>query len=126
MCATNGGGAPGGGYVVVVLNRRGLENLVVSLGDVENVEVTEEFLIVGVRGGDGNGGPPGGGEVKVLGFFIHKDRDETREVNCRLIREKWEEVRGGNGGNGNGNGGGGTEGVGRRLSLSDLFGGQVA
>lgn len=103
---------------MVVLNRRGLENLVVDLGSVENVEVTEEFLMVGVRGN-------GEEEVKVLGFFIHKDRDETREVNCRLIREKWEEVRGE--GVGNSSAGGGTDGgAGRRLSLSDLFGGQVA
>lgn len=96
----------------MVLNRRGLENLVVDVGGIENVEVTEEFLMVGLAG------------EKVLGFFIHADRRETREVNCRLIREKWEEVRGSGGG---GDGGGGLEegGAGRRLSLTDLFGGQV-
>ncbi|TVY25887.1 mRNA-decapping enzyme subunit, partial [Lachnellula hyalina] len=49
LCQTGGGGGDGGGvgYVVVVLNRRGLENLVIDLGMIENVEVTEEFLMVG-------------------------------------------------------------------------------
>jgi len=104
--------------VVVVLNRRGLENLIVDVKTIENVEVTEEFLMLGFKGEEGE---------KVLGFFIHADRTETREVNCRLIREKWEEVRGGGGGGVVGNGGAvqAESGVGRRLSLTDLFGGHV-
>ena len=102
--------------MVVVLNRRGLENLIVDVKTIENVEITEEFLMLGFKGEEGE---------KVLGFYIHADRTETREVNCRLIREKWEEVRGGGGGNGNGGGVQAESGVGRRLSLTDLFGGQM-
>ncbi|TVY48903.1 mRNA-decapping enzyme 1A, partial [Lachnellula occidentalis] len=41
VCQTSGSGSGEPGYVVVVLNRRGLENLVVDVGGIENVEVTE-------------------------------------------------------------------------------------
>jgi hypothetical protein len=101
-------------YCIVVLNRRGLENLMLDLSTVENVEITDEFLMVGVNG-DGEEG------MKMLGFFIHADKSDTREVNCRLIREKWEEVRATDTGENVQS----SERNGRRLSLSDLFGGQI-
>ncbi|EPE27213.1 PH [Glarea lozoyensis ATCC 20868] len=101
-------------YCIVVLNRRGLENLMLDLSTVENVEITDEFLMVGVKG-DGEEG------MKMLGFFIHADKSDTREVNCRLIREKWEEVNAKDTGENMQS----SERNGRRLSLSDLFGGQI-
>ena len=102
-------------YCIVVLNRRGLENLILDLNTIENVEITDEFLMVGMQG-EGEEG------MKMLGFFIHADKSDTREVNCRLIRDKWEEVSGASV----------VENVqsvvqnGRRLSLRDLFGSQVS
>lgn len=99
----------------MVLNRRGLENLILDLGSVENVEITDEFLMVGVKG-EGEEG------MKMLGFFIHADKSDTREVNCRLIKEKWEEVRRLDDGEDVQR----LERNARRLSLKDLFGSQVS
>jgi Dcp1-like decapping family len=111
------------GYVVVVLNRRGLENLILDLKDVENVEVTGDFLMIGVKGREEGGLNETDGDrgMTMLGFFIHADRSDTREVNCRLIREKWEETRSAGAKDG---GAQRVEGQ-RRLSLRDLFGKQV-
>ncbi|KFY37153.1 hypothetical protein V494_04881 [Pseudogymnoascus sp. VKM F-4513 (FW-928)] len=67
------------GFVVVVLNRHGLENLVLDVKEVRDVEVTSEFLILRV---------PGEGEgEKVMGLWIHGDRDDTREKNAGAERE---------------------------------------
>lgn len=74
------------GFVVVVLNRHGLENLVLDVREVRDVEVTSEFLILRV---------PGEGEgEKVMGLWIHGDRDDTREKNAGTILQCWEKVRG--------------------------------
>ncbi|RDL40388.1 PH protein [Venustampulla echinocandica] len=112
-------------YCIVVLNRKGLENLIVHMNGIENVEITEEFLIVGVRSLDhGQQQNLEDADMKAIGLFIHADKQDTREVNCRLIKEKWEEVRL------TGSGNAVTEPsnlgpmVGRRLSLTDLFGQQ--
>lgn len=95
------------------MNRRGLDNLILNLAEVVNVEITEEFLMLAVEG-EGEG-------MKTMGFYIHADKLDTREVNCKLIKEKWEEAMRM----------GGREAdvplpvngaaVGRRLSLTDLF-----
>jgi hypothetical protein len=76
-------------YSIVVLNRKGLENLIVDLDTVENVEVQDDFLMVSIKGEGDQGG-------KTFGFFIHADKSDTREVNCQLVKEKWEEVQGSN------------------------------
>lgn len=102
-------------HCIVVMNRRGLDNLILNLAEVVNVEITPDFLMLAVANGDGEG------EMKTVGFFIHADKLDTRDVNCRTIKEKWEEaMRAGdrevdvplpmNG-----------AAVGRRLSLTDLF-----
>jgi hypothetical protein len=140
------------GYAVVVLNRRGLENLILDLAKVEDVEVTEELLIIRVQDdietGQGQGQREGGGEggekQKVVGVWIHEDKDGTRSVNAGLIQQCWEKVAGARtkgkiaglvdavGRNGLEAGGSGdvvAEGgvtTGRRISLSDLFGQQSA
>jgi hypothetical protein len=98
----------------MVLNRKGLENLIVDLDTVENVEVQADFLMVSIKG-------EGMQEGKTFGFFIHADKSDTREVNCQLVKEKWKEVRGSIGGQDVQR----SEQGGRRLSLKDLFGGQV-
>jgi len=65
----------------VVLNKRGLDNLIVDLGQVRDVEITSEFLIL--RWVDN-------GTEKIQGVYIHADKEDTREVNCRCIKHLWE------------------------------------
>ena len=67
-------------YCIVVLNRKGLENLIVEMCEVQDVEITAQFLIL--RWSDESG-------EKIVGLFIHEDQEDTRVVNCNLIRECW-------------------------------------
>lgn len=69
-------------FCIVILNKRGLDNLYVEISQVLNVEVSTEFLILRYMEG---------GEEMVRGVFIHPDKEETREVHCRLITDCWEE-----------------------------------
>ncbi len=71
------------GYSVVVLNRRGLDNLILDLAQTQDVEVTAELLILRLTEGE---------EQKVIGVWIHEDKDGTREVNAGLIQQCWEKV----------------------------------
>jgi hypothetical protein len=120
------------GYCVVVLNRRGLDNLILDLALAQDVEVTAELLIMRFQEGEAQ---------KVMGIWIHEDKDDTREINAGLIQQCWEKVTstkgqytasgeaGGSNGNGMfsvGNSSARAEGaaVGRRISLTDLFGQQ--
>ncbi|KYK57160.1 hypothetical protein DCS_04167 [Drechmeria coniospora] len=105
---------------VFVLNRRGLENLVVDLALVTHVEIMGELVILRV-GSDKPADDDAGG--KVIGVWIHNDAAETRQVNGAMIYESWKAVRP-------------TspaeeavpdahpaiQAMGQRLSLSDLFG----
>ena len=68
-----------------------MENLVVRVAEVRDVEVTSEFLILRLPGGED------GGE-KVVGLWIHGDKDDTREKNAGTIVQCWERVRGEMGG----------------------------
>ncbi|PFH56945.1 hypothetical protein XA68_15735 [Ophiocordyceps unilateralis] len=101
---------------VFILNRRSLDNLVVDLARVSHVEVMNELVMLRVEGDKD-------GMEKVLGIWIHNDRDETREVNVATIQESWKAVR--SGGSAEEQGpevGPAMQAIGRRLSLSDLFG----
>ncbi|RCI16161.1 hypothetical protein L249_1811 [Ophiocordyceps polyrhachis-furcata BCC 54312] len=102
---------------VFVLNRRGLDNLVVDLGRVSHVEVMDELVMLRVEAADKDG------EEKVLGIWIHNDREETREVNLATMQESWKAVRSGGSAEEQGpEAGPAMQAIGRRLSLSDLFG----
>ncbi|EOO01226.1 putative dcp1-like decapping family protein [Phaeoacremonium minimum UCRPA7] len=130
---------------VFVLNRRGLDNVVLDLSKVSYCEFAQELLIFNVDG------PGSGSSVqeaqeaatqKVVGVWMHADQDDTREVNTGIIQEAWKRVRlagealaGSNAdsdaaaGAANAGVDGGQESLGpamqamgRRLSLSDLFG----
>jgi predicted RNA-binding protein len=70
-------------YCIIILNKRGLDNMIVDMADVTYVEKAEELLILRWINGE---------EEKVQGVFFHLDKDDTREVNCRLITECWESV----------------------------------
>lgn len=79
------------GYCVVVLNKRGLDNLIVEMEDVRDVEITTEFLIL-IWGELG--------KEKTQGIYIHADKENTRVLNSRLIKECWEKAAGKGDGNG--------------------------
>lgn len=70
-------------YNIIVLNKKGLENLIVEMSEVQDVEITAQFLIL--RWTDESG-------ERILGVYIHEDQEGTREVNCNLIKECWESV----------------------------------
>ncbi|KAF5663242.1 Dcp1-like decapping protein [Fusarium heterosporum] len=101
---------------VFVLNRRGLDNVIVDLSRVTHAEVSGELVIMKVEG-DWESGD------KVLGVWIHNDKDETREVNAAIIQEAWKIARSGDHVETQGpEAGPAMQAMGRRLSLSDLFG----
>lgn len=105
------------------------------------MEVTAELLIMRFQE-EGGEGEEEGEKQKVMGIWIHKDKDDTRDINAGLIQQCWEKVAAPKGqytgagealsSNGNGTFGGGSsstrgEGAavgGRRISLTDLFGRQ--
>ncbi|KAG5940976.1 hypothetical protein E4U53_007514 [Claviceps sorghi] len=105
---------------VFVLNRRALDNLVLDLARVSHVENAGELLIFKVEGNCEEG-------EKVIGLWIHNDRDETRQINGATIQESWKAVRSSSldvdpGVDAGPEAGPAVQAVGRRLSVQDLFG----
>ncbi|KAK3937699.1 hypothetical protein QBC46DRAFT_293772 [Diplogelasinospora grovesii] len=83
---------------VFILNRRGLDNCVVDLVKVSVCEVIGELLILRLdddeASADSNGSEEGGAEKrKVIGIWIHADQEHTREVNITIIRGAWQQAR---------------------------------
>lgn len=103
-------------YSAFVLNRRGLQNFDLPLTDGENVELTEEYVILkadeGMEGeqgtngiadplnpqrarqnGNGNGNGNGNtADVRIYGLWIYSEPPpnstaETRSINAQMIRE---------------------------------------
>ncbi|KAK2056635.1 PH domain-like protein [Colletotrichum caudatum] len=124
---------------IFVLNRRGLENVILDLGDVADFEVVDEIYIFRLRGPAASGDEDEPGN-KVMGIWIHADKDDTRVMNAALIAETLKHVRAGEQ-NDNMNptaaaaaaaaapapqeeAGPAMQAIGKRLSLSDLFGAQ--
>ncbi|KAG0652348.1 hypothetical protein D0Z07_1430 [Hyphodiscus hymeniophilus] len=114
----------GEGYCIMILNKKGLDNLTIDMLDMQDVEITTEFLIVRYMSKEV-------GDERVLGFFIHDGPVGTRDTNNMLIKRCWEKVMEENGGVQNGA-------VaqqdleervapvpGQKLSISELFGRQV-
>jgi hypothetical protein len=129
-------------HCVVVLNRKGLENLIVFSEELQNVEISDEFLLLKFRSREsGNGFVQETKEQeKILGLFMTADGDAKERV-CLAVKSHWEmamrERESGEGMEGmvenfgdEGYGGGGMMGeaageskpMGRRLSLTELFG----
>lgn len=111
---------------VFVLNRRGLENVIIDLERVRTCEVTEELVSFQLEDGDSESDD---GQPRVIGIWIHADNDDTRKINATLMRQSWMQVREAR------KGGVDTaqpateetvgpamQAMGRKLSLSDLFG----
>lgn len=104
-------------YSLFVLNRRGLDNFDIPLTDGENVELTEEYVILksdsnpeldtggivnttisnsgannGPNNGGGAAGKPGKRDVRIYGLWIYSEPPpnstaETRAINASIIRE---------------------------------------
>ena len=96
------------------------------MGEIHVVEITDEILILRLKA-------RGAEDPKTLGLFMAADKPDTKEVNCRLIKECWEQTEKSMGESheahvenyGEGlqtdQAGNGVP-MGRRLSLKDLFG----
>ncbi|ORY70885.1 uncharacterized protein BCR38DRAFT_479423 [Pseudomassariella vexata] len=74
---------------VFILNRRGLENMVLDLAEVENVEATDELLIFQLEDKEGLASTA----PRVMGLWIHADEEATRATNTGLIQEMWRKAR---------------------------------
>jgi len=128
--------APGGRAwpraCVFVLNRKGLENVVINLAGVRDCEVASELLIFNM---DDTAAPgreeaaAGQAVPKVIGLWVHADEDDTQAVNAAIIQEAWRSIRGAAPSDAAPVGvpqeapvGQAVPAVGRRVSLTDLFG----
>ncbi|KAG6010382.1 hypothetical protein E4U21_006946 [Claviceps maximensis] len=105
---------------VFVLNRRALDNLIVDLARVSHVEIAGELVIFKVEGNWEEG-------EKVIGLWIHNDREETRQINGATIQESWKVARSSaldedQGADVGAEAGPAMQAIGRRLSVKDLFG----
>ncbi|KAE8381372.1 hypothetical protein BDV26DRAFT_84125 [Aspergillus bertholletiae] len=85
-------------YNVFVLNRRGLHNFDVPLTEGDNVEITEEYVILKVDNDSGlgvdnnNGMNEKGADLRIYGLWIYSEPPpnstaETRSINAQVIRE---------------------------------------
>lgn len=124
-------------HCIVVLNRKGLENLIVESGEIQAVEIQDQFLLLKFRSREGEEE-----QEKILGFFMTTNGAEERERICLAVKSHWEmamrEREEGEGmegmvenfGDEGYVGAGGVMGeaageyrpMGRRLSLTELFG----
>ncbi|KAK7993402.1 dcp1-like decapping family domain-containing protein [Apiospora arundinis] len=113
---------------IFILNRRGLNNMILDLSDVEAIEASEELLIFKLNGETDEGNP------RVVGLWIHADEESTRSTNTRIVQEMWDRVREmesiisaqGTANLASGQAaadyGPAMQAIGRKVSLSDLFG----
>ncbi|KAE8148584.1 hypothetical protein BDV25DRAFT_157988 [Aspergillus avenaceus] len=85
-------------YSVFVLNRRGLNNFDIPLTDGDNVEITEEYVILkvdndaGLDGSPVNGKTANNSDLRIYGLWIYSEPPpnstaETRTINAQVIRE---------------------------------------
>ncbi|RYP40877.1 hypothetical protein DL767_001358 [Monosporascus sp. MG133] len=73
------------GGCVFVLNRKGLDNLILDLTTVSKHETQNDLLIFRVE--------EGSADDKVVGLWIHPETEETRPTNAALINQVWSSAR---------------------------------
>ncbi|RYP67500.1 hypothetical protein DL771_007200 [Monosporascus sp. 5C6A] len=73
------------GGCVFVLNRKGLDNLILDLTTVSKHETQNDLLIFRVE--------EGSADDKVVGLWIHPETEETRPTNAALINQVWNSAR---------------------------------
>ncbi|KAF6836209.1 mRNA-decapping enzyme 1B [Colletotrichum musicola] len=84
--------APGPRACIFVLNRRGLENVILNLDDVADFEVMDEIYIFRLRQ-DATSQAETEVENKVMGIWIHADKEDTRVMNAAMISETLRQVQ---------------------------------
>lgn len=105
---------------VFVLNRRGLDNVVIDLARVSHAEDGGELIFLMVEGRSE-------AQDKVLGLWIHNEKEDTRARNWAMIEESWKVARAAGAFQSEyADVGPAALATGRKLSLSDLFNKQNA
>ncbi|QSZ35206.1 hypothetical protein DSL72_008073 [Monilinia vaccinii-corymbosi] len=77
-------------YCIVVLNRKGLNNVIYDLSEMNNLEINGEYLYWTVEKAETVGGTP---VAKAFGIFIHEDETGTRVANQTEILNNWKKTR---------------------------------
>ncbi|CAD6499799.1 BgTH12-03906 [Blumeria graminis f. sp. triticale] len=70
-------------HCIVVLNRKGMDNLIIGSGEIDNVEITTKFLTLSFSTN---------GETRILGFFIQSSICSREDI-CTLIKGHWEAAK---------------------------------
>jgi len=122
---------------IFILNRKGLDNVIVELAEATDCDFTEELLIFKLE--NRWAGEAGAGDYqgpRVLGLWIHADRDDTQQVNADIIQQSWRQIRESLAAAAatappavsprQESYGSAMQAAGRRLSISDLFGASAA
>ncbi|KAK4221820.1 putative mRNA-decapping enzyme [Podospora fimiseda] len=90
-------GQPKPSACVFILNRRGMNNLILDLSRISDCEVVEELIVFRLEDGyspDSAGIEDGNiSGSKVLGIWMHSDETRPREVNMEMIQAAWREAR---------------------------------
>jgi hypothetical protein len=68
-------------HCIIVLNRKGVENLIIESSEIEDVEIKDEILILRFQSH---------GEIKTMGVYIHGDEYYPRDYICQLVKAHWE------------------------------------
>lgn len=110
-------------HCIIVLNRKGMDNLIIESAEIEDVEIKDEILILRFQSH---------GEIKTMGVYIHGDEYNPRDYICQLVKAHWETAMEERTEAGNGEYSGDVlesieapeedRPMGRRISLSQLFG----
>lgn len=94
VCALEPGSLGEERYTAFVLNRRGLNNFDLQLSDRENVELTEEYVILKDDDNETqtNSQPPNPASTRIYGIWIYSEPPpnstaEMRTINATLILE---------------------------------------
>jgi len=76
-----------------------MENLIIEFGEIAHIEIGEDeeskkYLMLGFQSKENAYMAeidPTQRKLKILGFFLHCDEHPSREEICELIKESWEE-----------------------------------
>ncbi|KAL4967539.1 Dcp1 family protein [Aspergillus stella-maris] len=92
VCQLEAGGLGEERYSVFVLNRRGLNNFDLPLTDGENVEITEEYIILKSDLNPDSSSTRATSDIRIYGLWVFSEPPpsstaETRNINAQVIRE---------------------------------------
>ncbi|KAF7934244.1 uncharacterized protein EAE97_008604 [Botrytis byssoidea] len=77
-------------HCIVVLNRKGLNNIIHDFSEMNNVEINGEYLYWTVEKSETVGGTP---VAKAYGIYIHDDETGTRVANQSEILKNWKKTQ---------------------------------